>query len=56
MNALVAAANIGLGLIYTCYGVMTIIDLKNGWRTNGFSHFGLAYRPGTAGERQLARR
>jgi hypothetical protein len=43
MNALVAAANIGLGLIYTCYGVMTIIDLKNGWRTNGFSHFGLAW-------------
>ncbi|HMC69664.1 MAG TPA: hypothetical protein VKJ07_10965, partial [Mycobacteriales bacterium] len=23
--------------------VMTIIDLKNGWRTNGFSHFGLAW-------------
>ena len=43
MNVLVAAANIALGLIYTCYGVMTIIDLKNGWRTNGFSHFGLAW-------------
>jgi hypothetical protein len=39
----VAAVNIALGLIYTCYGVMTIIDLKHGWRTMGFSHFGLAW-------------
>lgn len=43
MIAAVAAANIALGLIYTCYGVMTIIDLKNGWRTRGMSHFGLAW-------------
>jgi len=43
MIAAVAAANIALGLIYTCYGVMTIIDLKNGWRTRGLSHFGLAW-------------
>ncbi|MBV9292610.1 MAG: hypothetical protein JO222_09185 [Frankiales bacterium] len=43
MIAAVAALNIALGLIYTCYGVMTIIDLKNGWRTNGMSHFGLAW-------------
>jgi hypothetical protein len=43
MTAAVAAVNIALGLIYTCYGVMTIIDLKNGWRTMGFSHFGAAW-------------
>lgn len=43
MIAAVAALNIALGLIYTCYGVMTIIDLKNGWRANGLSHFGLAW-------------
>ena len=39
----VASLNIALGLIYTCYGVMTIIDLKHGWRTMGFSHFGVAW-------------
>ena len=43
MIAAVAVANIALGLIYTCYGVMTIIDLKNGWATRGLSHFGLAW-------------
>jgi hypothetical protein len=43
MIAAVATVNILLGLIYTCYGVMTIIDLKHGWRTMGFSHFGLAW-------------
>ena len=43
MIVAVAALNIALGLIYTCYGVMTVIDLKNGWRTQGLSHFGLAW-------------
>ena len=43
MIAAVAVVNIALGLIYTCYGVMTVIDLKNGWRTQGLSHFGLAW-------------
>lgn len=39
----VAVMNIGLGLVYTSYGVMTIIDLKRGWRELGFSHFGMAW-------------
>lgn len=43
MTAAVALVNIALGLIYTCYGVMTILDLKHGWRTMGFSHFGVAW-------------
>jgi hypothetical protein len=29
--------------VYTCYGLMTIIDLKRGWKTRGFSHFGAAW-------------
>jgi hypothetical protein len=43
MRAAVAVVNIGLGLIYTSYGIMTIIDLRRGWRTLGFSHFGMAW-------------
>ena len=43
MTWLVATTNIVLGLVYASYGVMTIIDLKRGWRSSGFSHFGLAW-------------
>ena len=43
MTFLVATVNVVLGLVYTSYGVMTIIDLKRGWKTSGFSHFGLAW-------------
>ena len=43
MTIAVAIANIVLGLIYTCYGLMTIADLKRGWSTMGFSHFGMAW-------------
>jgi hypothetical protein len=43
IRASVAILNLGLGLIYTSYGVMTIIDLKRGWKELGFSHFGLAW-------------
>lgn len=43
MTWLVATTNIVLGLVYTSYGVMTILDLKRGWRTSGPSHFGLAW-------------
>ena len=43
MTFLVASTNVLLGLIYASYGVMTIIDLKRGWRTSGLSHFGLAW-------------
>jgi hypothetical protein len=43
MSWFVATANIVLGLVYTSYGIMTIVDLKRGWRTSGLSHFGLAW-------------
>jgi hypothetical protein len=43
MRASVAIANLVLGSVYTCYGVLTIIDLKRGWRSLGLSHFGLAW-------------
>lgn len=43
MRFAVAFVNIGLGCIYTSYGILTIVDLKRGWHTNGVSHFGLAW-------------
>lgn len=43
MRPAVAALNIVLGVVYTSYGIMTIVDLKRGWRTMGFSHFGVAW-------------
>ena len=43
LTVAVALANIGLGIIYSCYGVMTLIELKRGWSTLGLSHFGLAW-------------
>jgi len=43
VRALVASTNVLLGLVYTSYGVMTIVDLKRGWRSSGISHFGLAW-------------
>ena len=43
MTPLVAITNLVLGTVYTCYGLMTIVDLRRGWRTNGFSHFGVAW-------------
>ena len=39
----VAVLNTVLGTVYTCYGLITIVDMKRGWRTNGFSHFGAAW-------------
>ncbi|HET6793666.1 MAG TPA: hypothetical protein VFH45_04450 [Acidimicrobiales bacterium] len=39
----VGTANLILGLVYTGYGVVTLVDLKQGWRTRGFSHFGAAW-------------
>lgn len=35
--------NLVLGTIYFCYGLMTIVDLRRGWATRGFSHFGFAW-------------
>jgi hypothetical protein len=39
----VAVSNIVLGTVYTSYGVMTVLDLKAGWRELGFSPFGMAW-------------
>jgi hypothetical protein len=41
--ALVAISNIVLGVAYTGYGMMTVIEMKRDWRTFGFSHFGAAW-------------
>ena len=43
MSTTVGWLNIALGTVYTCFGFMTIVDMKRGWRTNGFSHFGFAW-------------
>jgi hypothetical protein len=43
MSLGVALTNLVLGTVYTSYGLMTIVDLKRGWRTHGFSHFGVAW-------------
>ena len=43
MIVAVTVLNLVLGAVYTSYGTMTIIDLKQGWRTSGLSHFGLAW-------------
>lgn len=43
MRWLLGFLNLGLGMVYTSYGIMTAIDLKRGWRTQGFSHFGAAW-------------
>lgn len=43
MRAAVAGVNLLLGVVYLSYGVMTIIDLREGWAERGFSHFGLAW-------------
>jgi hypothetical protein len=43
VTLLVAVANIVLGSVYTSYGLMTALELRRGWRTRGFSHFGVAW-------------
>jgi hypothetical protein len=39
----VGLSNLILGLVYTSYGIMTVIDMAQHGRTRGFSHFGLAW-------------
>ena len=43
LSTAIALANLVLGTVYTCYGLMTILDMKRGWKTHGFSHFGAAW-------------
>jgi len=43
MRIAVALTNVVLGIAYTSYGVMTAIEMRRGWKTLGFSHFGAAW-------------
>lgn len=43
MRVTVGALNLLLGSVYTSYGIMTAIEMKRGWRSYGFSHFGAAW-------------
>ncbi|MGI8686589.1 MAG: hypothetical protein ACR2MO_16120 [Acidimicrobiales bacterium] len=43
MSLPVALLNLVLGLAYTSYGIMTVIEMKRDWRTLGFTHFGAAW-------------
>lgn len=43
MRVAVALTNLVLGTAYTSYGMMTAIEMKRGWRSYGFSHFGAAW-------------
>jgi hypothetical protein len=43
MHVAVAITNLILGIAYTGYGVLTVIEMKRGWKTMGFSHFGAAW-------------
>ncbi len=43
ISTLVGVLNLGLGLLYLSYGLMTIGDLRRGWATRGWSHFALAW-------------
>lgn len=43
MSMVVGTLNLVLGTVYFSYGLMTIVDLRRGWHTNGFSHFGFAW-------------
>jgi hypothetical protein len=43
MRGAVAITNLILGTAYTGYGVLTAIEMKRGWKTMGFSHFGAAW-------------
>lgn len=42
MNAALAVLSIGLGLVYLAVGLIIFVDLRRGWPSMGFSHFGLA--------------
>jgi hypothetical protein len=43
MSASLGAAHLVLGAVYTTYGLLTLLDMKRGWRQFGFSHFGAAW-------------
>ena len=42
MTAALALVNLALGLAYVFVGGLTVVDLRRGLRSRGFSHFGVA--------------
>lgn len=43
MSTVAGVLNLVLGVVYLAYGVMTWVELRRGWASNGPSHFGLAW-------------
>lgn len=43
ISTLVGTLNLGLGLLYLSWGLITLDDLRQGWATRGWSHFALAW-------------
>lgn len=43
MSLAIALTNLLIGTVYTSYGLMTILDLRAGYRTRGLSRFGVAW-------------
>ncbi|MEO7803907.1 MAG: hypothetical protein ABIS18_05770 [Actinomycetota bacterium] len=43
MSAAGAIINIAVGIVYVVIGTLVLIDLKRGWRTMGYSHFGVGF-------------
>src|SRR5690349_124192 len=43
MSVTLGWLNLVLGTVYTCYGVLTVLDIRKHGRERGLSHFGLAW-------------
>lgn len=43
MRLSVALLNLAVGSVYVLIGTLVLIDLKRGWKTMGFSHFGAGF-------------
>jgi hypothetical protein len=43
VSTAIGVTNLVLGFVYLQYGTMTAVEMKRGWRTMGFSHFGAAW-------------
>jgi hypothetical protein len=43
MTLVIGLLNLVLGLAYATYGFITISEMRRGWKTMGFSHFGAAW-------------
>lgn len=43
MTTVLIAFHLLIGAVYSGYGVMTAVEMRRGWSTMGFSHFGAAW-------------